>query len=129
MSQFTNRISRLAVAHVDGPLLGVVLLLMATGMVVLYSASNAGIGRVSGQAANMAVALGVMWLLANIPPHVLRRLAVPAYVAGLAMLVLVAIPQIGVEAKAQEALDVWRQADEVDEALLKRVRRLFAPAA
>ena len=37
--------------------------------------------------------------------------------------------EIGVEAKAQEALDVWCQAGEVDEALLKRVRRMFAAVA
>lgn len=34
--------------------------------------------------------------------------------------------QLGVEVKAQEALDVWRQAKEVDEELLKRVRGMFA---
>lgn len=37
--------------------------------------------------------------------------------------------RIGVEAKAQEALDVWRQAEEVDEDLLKRVRGMFAAEA
>ncbi len=37
--------------------------------------------------------------------------------------------RIGVEAKAEEALDVWRQAIEVDEDLLKRVRGMFAAEA
>ncbi len=37
--------------------------------------------------------------------------------------------RIGVEAKAQEALDVWRQAEDVDGDLLKRVRRMFAAGA
>ncbi len=37
--------------------------------------------------------------------------------------------RIGVEAKAEEALDIWRQAEEVDEDLLKRVRRMFAEGA
>lgn len=37
--------------------------------------------------------------------------------------------RIGVEAKAEEALDIWRQAEEVNEDLLKRVRRLFAEGA
>lgn len=107
MSQLSRRMSRYAFAHVDGPLLGAVLLMMATGMLVLYSASNAGLGRVTSQAVNLAVALGVMWLFANIPPHVLMRLAVPVYAAGLAMLILVAIPQIGIEAKgARRWLDL-----------------------
>ena len=34
--------------------------------------------------------------------------------------------EIGVEAKAQEALDIWHEADDVDETLLKRVRGMFA---
>ncbi len=37
--------------------------------------------------------------------------------------------RIGVEAKAQEALDVWRQADDVDKDLLKHVRGMFAAEA
>ena len=37
--------------------------------------------------------------------------------------------RIGVEAKAQEALDIWRQAEEVDEDLLKRVRHMFSEGA
>ncbi len=37
--------------------------------------------------------------------------------------------RIGVEAKAEEALDIWRQAEDVDEDLLKRVRRMFASGA
>ncbi len=37
--------------------------------------------------------------------------------------------RIGVETKAQEALDVWRQAEEVDDDLLKRVRHMFAAGA
>ena len=35
----------------------------------------------------------------------------------------------GVLKKAEEALDIWRQAEEVDGVLLKRVRRLFAEGA
>ena len=37
--------------------------------------------------------------------------------------------RIGVEARAQEALDVWREAGEVDEDLLKRIRGMFAAEA
>lgn len=107
MSRLTRRVTRFATAHVDGPLLGAVLLLMVTGMAVLYSASNAGLARMSSQGVNMIVALGVMWAFANIPPHALMRLSVPVYAAGLAMLVLVAIPQIGIEAKgARRWLDL-----------------------
>ncbi len=37
--------------------------------------------------------------------------------------------RIGVETKAEEVLDVWRQAEELDEDLLKRVRGMFAAEA
>jgi rod shape determining protein RodA len=107
MSPVIRRTARFLTAHVDRPLLGAVLLLMAIGMLVLYSASNASLARVSSQSLNLAVALGVMWVFANIPPHVLMRLAAPVYAAGLAMLILVAVPQIGIEVKgARRWLDL-----------------------
>lgn len=86
-----RRIGRFFTAHLDRPLLGATLLLMLTGLVVLYSASNASFMRVSSQFMSMLVALGVLWVFANIPPHYLMRLAVPVYVAGLLMLIGVAL--------------------------------------
>ena len=53
-----RRAGRFVTAHLDQPLLGATLLLMAAGLVVLYSASNASMVRVSGQVTNMLVALG-----------------------------------------------------------------------
>jgi rod shape determining protein RodA len=64
---------------------------MLTGLVVLYSAANGNVMRVSAQVTNMMVALSVMWLFANIPPHYLMRLAVPVYVVGVLLLVGVAL--------------------------------------
>jgi rod shape determining protein RodA len=40
---------------------------------------------------NMLVALGVMWVFANIPPHFLMRLALPVFTLGVALLVGVAL--------------------------------------
>ncbi len=91
MAWYLRRFGRLLSAHIDGPLLAAVLLLMATGLTVLYSASNAGWPRVTGQMTNMLVALGVMWVFANIPPHFLMRLALPVFVLGVALLVGVAV--------------------------------------
>ncbi len=88
---YLRRIGRLLTAHIDGPLLAAVLLLMGTGLMVLYSASNAGWPRVTGQMMNMLVALGVMWLFANIPPHFLMRLALPVFALGVALLIGVAL--------------------------------------
>ena len=86
-----RRVVRFFTAHLDAPLLGATLLLMLTGLIVLYSASNANLGRLSGQLMNMAVALGIMWVFAQIPPHYLLRLSVPVYAVGLLLLLGVAL--------------------------------------
>jgi rod shape determining protein RodA len=91
MQPAIRRVTRFFTAHIDGLLLGAVLLLMAAGLIVLYSASNANLARVSGQLMNMLVALCVMWVFAKIPPHYLMRLALPVFVLGLALLIAVAL--------------------------------------
>ncbi len=77
--------------HVDGPLLAAVLLVMAVGLVVIYSGSNQSMPRVTAQSVNLLVALGVMYGFANIPPHFLMRIALPIYVLGVLLLVGVAL--------------------------------------
>ncbi|HUO43794.1 MAG TPA: rod shape-determining protein RodA [Burkholderiales bacterium] len=78
-------------AHVEAKLLGAILLLMAVGLLIIYSASNQNLGRVLAQLLNMLVALAVMYLFANIPPHYLQRTALPLYVIGVALLICVAL--------------------------------------
>ncbi len=77
--------------YVDNFLLGGVLLLMLIGLLVLYSATDANLSRVSNQAINMLVALTIMWLVANIPLQHIMRLAVPLYMIGLMLLIGVAL--------------------------------------
>jgi len=91
VSELLRRIGRALTAHVDGWLLAAILLLMGVGLVVLYSASNGSLPRVSNQLGSMLVALAIMWMFANIPPHYLMRLAVPVYLIGLLLLVGVAL--------------------------------------
>lgn len=91
MTPAIRRVTRFFTAHIDGLLLGAILLLMAAGLIVLYSASNASLPRVSAQLVNMLVALAVMWAFANIPPHYLTRLALPLFVLGLVLLIAVAL--------------------------------------
>ncbi len=86
-----RQIGRYITRHVDGVLLGVVLALMAVGLMVLISASNMGAARVTAQLVNMLIALGIMWVFANIPPHYLARLAYPLYALGVLLLVGVAL--------------------------------------
>ena len=78
--------------RVDGPLMAALALTIALGVTVVYSASGGGsLDRVLGQARNLALALFALWLFAQVPPQTLMRLALPAYIAGLALLVGVAL--------------------------------------
>ena len=86
-----RRIGHFFTRHIDGVLLTAVLLLMVTGLLTLFSASNGNLVRTSGQLLNMLVALAVMWVFANVPPHVLQRMALPLFGLGVALLVGVAL--------------------------------------
>ena len=76
--------------HIDRHLLAAVAALMLVGLITLYSASGESLARVAAQLANIVIALCVMWLAANIPPHYLQRLALPVYLIGLILLLGVA---------------------------------------
>src|SRR6478609_9998340 len=91
MTPRIRRFTRLLTAHIDGPLLMVMIVLMGIGLTVIYSGSNQGISRVSSQMLNMLVALTVMYGFANISPHALTRIALPLYLLGVLLLVCVAL--------------------------------------
>ena len=76
---------------IDLPLFLLAMALSLVGLAVLYSASTENAARVASQVANLAVALAAMWAVAQVPPQTLARLAVPAYAAGLTLLVAVAV--------------------------------------
>ena len=77
--------------HIDSFLMGCLLFTILVGLFVLYSASGRSIDRVSAQLINITVALIVMWVVANIQPQLLERIAVPAYVLGVLLLIAVAL--------------------------------------
>ena len=78
--------------RIDGPLMATLMLTVALGATVVYSASGgASVDRVLGQVRNLAVAFAALWVLAQIHPQVLMRLALPVYAGGLALLVGVAL--------------------------------------
>lgn len=77
--------------YIDSFLLIGLLALMAIGLVALYSATGASMGRVSNQMVNMIIALAIMWLVANIPLQQIMRLALPMYLLGLVLLIGVAL--------------------------------------
>ncbi len=71
----------------DGPLSVAVLLLAAAGLVTMYSVGFDHGTRFVDHGRNMLLALGLLFLVAQIPPHRLMALAVPAYTIGVALLV------------------------------------------
>jgi rod shape determining protein RodA len=84
-----KRIATFLAGHIDSFLLTSVLVLLGVGLMTLFSASEQNTARVTGQLANVGVAFAVMWIAANIPPHILKNFAVPAYAIGIMLLVAV----------------------------------------
>jgi rod shape determining protein RodA len=78
-----------ATEKIDGPLLAIVLCLLALGLATLYSAAYQAPGRFGAQAFNVLLALALMWVAAQTPPHVFMRYAIPAFLVVLLMLVAV----------------------------------------
>ncbi len=82
--------------HLDLPLVFALLLASGYGLLVLFSAIDQDPQRLEAQLLRLGLAFGVMILVAQIPPRLWRRLAVPLYVAGVLMLVAVlAVGEIG----------------------------------
>jgi len=92
--------------HLDGILLGTLLLIAALGLVVLYSAFGGSMEAVQRQVTRLAVAFGVMLVVAQLSPQTLRRWSLWLYV--LALVMLVAVLFVGVSGGgAQRWLDFW----------------------
>jgi rod shape determining protein RodA len=86
-----RRIGLRLVEGVDSTLLVLILALSMLGMAALYSATYESPARVINQLGHLGFALIAMWLVAQIPPQKLMRLALPAYAIGLALLIAVAL--------------------------------------
>ncbi len=87
-----NRAFDALTRRLDGPLMVTLIVLAALSMTIVFSASGGQtFDRSLGQLRNFAVALAAMWIVANIPPQTLMRLAIPIYVAGMLLLIGVAL--------------------------------------
>ena len=86
LSDFARIMRRL---HIDGPLLGGLLLISALGLAVLYSAVGESSRLTFNQLIRLGVALVGMLIIAQFPPDFLRRWTPVGYLAGLVLLVLV----------------------------------------
>lgn len=89
MPTFIKRLLHRLGAPLDGPLLVIAGLLLVIGTATVYSATYTAVSRVPSQMLNIATAFVVMWMVARTPPTSLMRFAVPVYVIGLVLLVLV----------------------------------------
>ncbi|WP_457330052.1 rod shape-determining protein RodA [Rhizobacter sp. P5_C2] len=81
----------------DAPLVIGVLLLGAAGLVTMYSAGFDNGSRFVDHGRNMVLALIILFIVAQVPPQRLMRLAVPLYTVGVALLIATAV--IGVTKK------------------------------
>jgi rod shape determining protein RodA len=81
----------------DLPLIIAMLLLAGAGLVTMYSAGFDAGTRFVDHGRNMLLAFGVMFLVAQVSPQTLMKLAVPLYTVGIALLIAVAV--IGVTKK------------------------------
>ena len=79
------------VSGFDGPLLAVVGVLAALGMVTMYSVGYDHGTRFVDHGRNMLLAAALMFIVAQVPPQRLMAAAVPLYTLGVALLVATAL--------------------------------------
>jgi rod shape determining protein RodA len=75
----------------DGPLALAIGLLATLGLVTMYSAGFDHGTRFVDHGRNMLLALAVLFVVAQVPPHKLMALALPLYTVGLTLLVATAL--------------------------------------
>jgi rod shape determining protein RodA len=75
----------------DGLLAFAVFLLACAGLLIMYSSGHDHGTRFADHGRNMLIAGGIMFVVAQIPPQRLMALAVPLYIAGVALLIAVAV--------------------------------------
>jgi rod shape determining protein RodA len=89
--ELVSRIWEFVARPVDRFLFGITMAIVAVGMVTLFSAADQSTARLTNQLASLAVGLVAMWIVANVPPQTLARVALPLYVLGVVLLVGVAV--------------------------------------
>ena len=76
---------------IDQPLLILLLSLSMLGLLALFSATYENPARMMAQLVNLGIAISAMWMVAQVSPRTMLRLAVPAYAVGVILLVAVAL--------------------------------------
>jgi rod shape determining protein RodA len=83
----------------DGPLALALALLAAIGLVTMYSAGYDHGTRFVDHGRNMLLAFFVMFAVAQVPPQRLQQIAVPLYVIGVLLVLMTAVPGLGITKK------------------------------
>jgi rod shape determining protein RodA len=86
--------------HVDLPLLVTMLMLAGLGMAVLFSAGGQDPGLLHRQGVRLAVGFGLLLVLAQVPPYLLRMWTPWVFLVGLAL--LLAVLGLGVTGKGAQ---------------------------
>lgn len=84
----------------DGPLVLAVLLLAGMGLMTMYSVGFDHGTRFATHGRNMLLAVGVLFLVAQVPPQRLMAVAVPMYVLGVVL--LLGVELFGIERKGSQ---------------------------
>ena len=99
-SQGKRSVSFWQATHVDAPLFIALIILCASGLAILYSASAASLPVIQRQATFIAIGFTAMLVIAQIPPLVIKRWAPLLYVTGLVL--LAAVLWKGIDAKGAQ---------------------------
>jgi rod shape determining protein RodA len=91
MANFLARLWEGLTRKVDSFLLGIALAIAGVGLVTLFSATDQSVARMTSQATSLGVALVLMWVVANIAPQTIARVAAPLYAVAIVLLVAVAL--------------------------------------
>ena len=86
-----NRVAYRLGQHIDSILMSSILFTLLIGLFILYSASGESVGRVSAQLMNIVIAMSILWLVANVQPQFMERMALPLYLLGILLLIGVAL--------------------------------------
>ncbi len=100
-----RRVSLLQAIHIDGPLLGGLLVLISVGLFVLYSASGQSMDTLLRQVTRFGIGFAVLVFMAQIPPRTYKRWTPWIFAGG--TILLIAVLVMGTHAKgAQRWLSV-----------------------
>lgn len=82
---------RSTIAVFDGPFISMFLGIAVLSSLIVYSAAFDFPGRFLDHVRNLGIAILIMWVVAQINPSILQRVAVPLFLLGLLLLVAVAV--------------------------------------